>query len=105
MRKQFGISERQDSAVESGIVRTVELETFYEDRNDIIYGRPVTANPNSGRGQPVIEATNGYGGVSSDTEAERSHSMCRGQDSFQESRDLEELYDEDEAPFALERMI
>lgn len=92
---------RRDSTDGSGIVRTVELETFYEDRKDGIYGRPATAK--SVPSKPLMEARNAYGRAV--MKPSRSYIMDRRQDSFSASRNLKELYNDDEAPFALERMV
>lgn len=100
--KDVGMFGRRGSTNESGIVRTVELQTFYEDRTDGVYGRrPATAK--SAPPKPLMEARNAYGrGV---MKPSRSYIIDRRQDSFSASRNLEELYNDDEAPFALERRV
>jgi hypothetical protein len=100
--KDIGMFGRRDSTNGSGIVRTVELETFYEDRKDVIYGCPATAN--SATSKPLMEARNAYGREAV-MKPSRSYFMDRRRDSFPASRNLKELYNDDEAPFALERMV
>ncbi|EED18206.1 integral membrane protein [Talaromyces stipitatus ATCC 10500] len=90
-----GILSRFDSTNEPGIVRTVELETFYEERKEVIYGRPVAANSVNAR--PLMEARNAHGGG--------TFFMNRRRDSFPSARHLKELYSDDEALFAVERMV
>ncbi|KUL88116.1 hypothetical protein ZTR_04012 [Talaromyces verruculosus] len=100
--KEVGTFGRRDSTNGSGIVRTVELETFYEDRKDVTYGGPATAN--SATPKPMMEARNAYG-RGPVMKPSRSCFMDRRRDSFPGSRNLKELYDDDEAAFALERLV
>lgn len=100
--KEVGMFGRRNATNGSGIVRTVELETFYEDRKDVIYGRPATAN--SATSKPVMEARNAYG-RGAVMKPSCSYFMDRRRDSFPGPRNLKELYNDDEAPFALERML
>jgi hypothetical protein len=102
--KDVGMFVRRDTNNGAGIVRTVELETFYEDREDVIYGRPVIANSAPSNSRPLMEARNAYG-RGAVMKPSRSYFMDRRRDSFSASRNLKELYNDDEAPFALERMV
>lgn len=102
--KDVGMFVRRDTNNGAGIVRTVELETFYEEREDVIYGRPVIANSAPSISKPLMEARNAYG-RGAVMKPSRSYFMDRRRDSFSASRNLKELYNDDEAPFALERMV
>lgn len=75
--KEVGGFGRRGSSNDAGIIRTVELQTFYEDHNDATHGRPGTAP------KP------------------RGYFKDRRRDSFPASRNLNE---DDEAPFALRGM-
>lgn len=96
--KDIEMFVRRGSTKRSGIVRTVELETYYEDRDGAIYGRPATAN--SAGSQPLREARNAYArGIVQ--QPSLSYLRDARRDSFPASRNLKELYDDDESFFAL----
>lgn len=92
---KVGMSGRRDSSNGSGIVRTVELQTFFEDGKGVVHGRAVTAN--SATSKRLMEAR--------DPQGQGAGLKAPYRSLFPASRNLRNMYDDDEAPLAAESMV